>query len=366
MKDKDIGRRMFSRAECKEMLKKTDFRCAHCGKKLDEYTMTVEHIFPVSKGGDNSEFNTTALCEECNTDKSNFTYEVGRYYKYILPEYMVEYKKEFCSNRYYHLDRDTLLDTSQRIYEIHPIQNFEKVYAAHKRNKRAGRMLYDKLAVKLKLEKAYDADAVRIVDFLNKCKERYKSDIGAYTNDYIIRDHMRKGLVLTLKNMADEMFGVFIFVRTKYVPQIENYMQLMNFSENTGMVRSYIMTLAVTNAKAQECKGEIMTDFFISMVSKKNMPIFFNIFGFNKADTDYDYMRLPMEFCGVEGNIQFLSLKGIRRYLEDFFEDVIEYEIATKEDVEEIIESTLSSEYAFANGGFYKSNLEGVGALTKK
>ena len=73
-------RKKFSYAEKHSILEKTGYRCAHCGKSLDEHTLTIEHIFPVSKGGENNEFNLVALCEDCNFDKSNFTYISGKLY----------------------------------------------------------------------------------------------------------------------------------------------------------------------------------------------------------------------------------------------------------------------------------------------
>ena len=88
-------RKRFSRDEKVEILKKTGGVCAHCGVELDEREMTVEHIFPLHKGGDNDEFNLIALCHECNNAKSNFIYDIEYFYKYILDEYRVLYYKKF-------------------------------------------------------------------------------------------------------------------------------------------------------------------------------------------------------------------------------------------------------------------------------
>ena len=47
-------RKYFSIEEKRIFLNKTDCKCAHCGKTLNEETMTIDHIFPISKGGDNN------------------------------------------------------------------------------------------------------------------------------------------------------------------------------------------------------------------------------------------------------------------------------------------------------------------------
>ena len=86
-----ISRHSFSRNEKQKILEKTDCKCGHCGKVLDTDTMTVEHIFPVSKGGKDDEFNLVALCQRCNFNKGNWVYKVSEYYKYILDKYMPEY-----------------------------------------------------------------------------------------------------------------------------------------------------------------------------------------------------------------------------------------------------------------------------------
>lgn len=82
-----VERKHFSREEKTEILKITNRKCAHCGISLDEDTMTVEHVFPLNKGGDNSKYNIVALCPKCNNAKSNFIYDMS-YYVYIGREYI--------------------------------------------------------------------------------------------------------------------------------------------------------------------------------------------------------------------------------------------------------------------------------------
>lgn len=44
-------------------------RCAYCGRYFDE--LTLDHVFPVSKGGDHTRGNVVPACVECNSKKGN-------------------------------------------------------------------------------------------------------------------------------------------------------------------------------------------------------------------------------------------------------------------------------------------------------
>ena len=92
-------RKAFSKQEKQNILKKTANKCGHCGKELSVDTMTIEHIFPLYKGGNHDEFNLVALCEDCNNDKSNLVYEITDYYTYILDKYISQYIRKLTDLR---------------------------------------------------------------------------------------------------------------------------------------------------------------------------------------------------------------------------------------------------------------------------
>ena len=54
------------------------FRCQYCGEKKDVDELTLDHILPRSRGGDNSPLNVVTACLKCNNRKSNRTPEEAR------------------------------------------------------------------------------------------------------------------------------------------------------------------------------------------------------------------------------------------------------------------------------------------------
>lgn len=88
-KKSDI-RHTFSWDEKYELLNKTDYRCAHCGKKIGMINgCTVDHYIPLSKGGTNDKKNLVPLCVDCNRVKADSIYPPD-WYDYLKDEYMDE------------------------------------------------------------------------------------------------------------------------------------------------------------------------------------------------------------------------------------------------------------------------------------
>lgn len=56
----DRRERIFERDEC---------RCVYCGEHPPPEDLTVDHVEPRVKGGDNSEGNLVTACRTCNVDK---------------------------------------------------------------------------------------------------------------------------------------------------------------------------------------------------------------------------------------------------------------------------------------------------------
>lgn len=51
------------------LLKKQNYRCAHCGEKRQKTALTIDHIVSIFDGGTNDIENLQLLCRECHDKK---------------------------------------------------------------------------------------------------------------------------------------------------------------------------------------------------------------------------------------------------------------------------------------------------------
>jgi len=52
-----------------EIFKRDGFTCQYCGERPPDVVLEIDHIMPVSKGGDNDKMNLVAACYACNRGK---------------------------------------------------------------------------------------------------------------------------------------------------------------------------------------------------------------------------------------------------------------------------------------------------------
>lgn len=52
-----------------KILKRDNFMCVVCGRRPPDVDLCIDHIKPVSKGGNNAESNLRTLCTDCNLGK---------------------------------------------------------------------------------------------------------------------------------------------------------------------------------------------------------------------------------------------------------------------------------------------------------
>ena len=71
MAKKKTERKPIPKAIRFEVLKRDSFRCQYCGRSADDpdVKLEIDHIVPVSKGGDNSIMNLITSCRDCNRGK---------------------------------------------------------------------------------------------------------------------------------------------------------------------------------------------------------------------------------------------------------------------------------------------------------
>ena len=54
-----------------EVFKRDKFTCQYCGAQAPEVILEIDHIMPVSKGGNNGIMNLITSCRNCNRGKTN-------------------------------------------------------------------------------------------------------------------------------------------------------------------------------------------------------------------------------------------------------------------------------------------------------
>lgn len=54
-----------------KVFERDGFKCHYCKKQLTRFSATLDHIQPVSKGGDNSFNNLVTACLHCNSERGN-------------------------------------------------------------------------------------------------------------------------------------------------------------------------------------------------------------------------------------------------------------------------------------------------------
>ena len=53
-----------------EVFKRDNFKCQYCGMSAPDVVLNVDHIDPVSNGGENNILNLITSCRDCNSGKS--------------------------------------------------------------------------------------------------------------------------------------------------------------------------------------------------------------------------------------------------------------------------------------------------------
>jgi len=70
-------RKAISKKSRFEVFKRDSFKCQYCGQSSPDVILHVDHIKPVSKGGDNSIINLITACQGCNSGKTNIELDDG-------------------------------------------------------------------------------------------------------------------------------------------------------------------------------------------------------------------------------------------------------------------------------------------------
>ena len=344
-KTQKTERKAFSKEEKQNILNKTNCLCGHCGKQLTLDTMTIEHIFPLHKGGNHDEFNLVALCEECNNEKSNLVYEITDYYTYIDIEYLPQYMRKLTDLKLQNKQSSRLLDVDIKAYDLIPIQYKMTAYNMIKRGTKRKKVMdfLDRVTIKLKLEKAYEADAEEIYNLIEQLRKKSDDDILLYDSEYDVLNAIKVDEVYVLRS-KDKIQGAFIFKRIQQDKNRIELLQLNTIEENSCLKQKYITTLAIVAPYAVDLYNDIMCTFSYSLIKECAIPMFFNKDGkrFNREAQSY-VVEIPYTLEGNDGILSFMTLRGLKNQLKSNWVDYIKKGMLTDEDVDDWIEETFDS-----------------------
>ena len=319
-------RRFFNPSEKEKILEKSDFKCAHCGKQLTVETMTVEHVFPIGRGGDHNEFNIVALCNHCNETKSNLLYNICDYYKYIKREYVQDYidyldvKMKASVNRY-----KKVMPEDTRLYRMVNTAVLPMVFSRHRNNMKKGMDILSKTAIMLKYELAYEAEAEEIYKFLVKQKEKQGIDIRMYDDPFKIREIINYGQVYTLR-MPDKtikgVVGLYNIARHKN----EMPVQLDSFAFGAEKDLIFVLSLLVVDDSFNNGDKTLAHNVLLDLINCDVMPVAFTLdsesskllIGTHKT------VNIPFKFNGYDGFIQTVTPAGFREmngYVNDYLDN---------------------------------------------
>ena len=103
-----------------EIFKRDDFKCQYCGSTPPSVVLEIDHIAPVSKGGDNDIDNLITSCFDCNRGKTNVLLT-------NIPE-TIAFKSEILSEKICQIKAYEKLIKSRKKIEENQINELESIF----------------------------------------------------------------------------------------------------------------------------------------------------------------------------------------------------------------------------------------------
>lgn len=339
-------RRKYTREERQSILEKTGCRCGHCGVPLETWSMSVDHVFPLHKGGEDEEFNLLPLCYDCNFKKANLVISLADYYKYILPEYMNDYL-EYNIKAYSKYKENSIIPFDAHIFEMVPTKYQEMIGGMIRRGTKKKKVLdtISKLTMQITIEPAREYDSQDIMDLITRVRNKnYNNfDTSLYDNIYAVRNDILDGNCYVLRYNKN-VCGAVMF---KKVAEDEiNLPQLRVIEMNTSLKKRYMLSMVCLSNNCYEIFPDLMDYVFHRMISNDTIPLYFNTLSkFYKIESDI--IKIPYKVDKVDGMVEFLHLKAIRERIKEkmfgaYFNN--ESDIISEEEMDYFVEKLLSNE----------------------
>jgi hypothetical protein len=335
-----MRRREFTTAERQKILDYSNGVCACCKKKLTLESMTIDHLFPLHKGGDNSEINLVALCGTCNNNKSNALYDSLDLMRYVPVDRRADYIE-------YHIkmlaeNREKLGLMQCDIKEFHFIPDSVK-YVVYQNMKRHGkkkdlaRILKSGEAV-LTLSRAYTGEAEEIYQFI---KDRIHTNSQMYDNEFKVLGAIKNDCVFVLRN-KNTLCGVFILKRLNEYNKIP-LVQLNTIEMNSRLRQKYLFTMAYASSFVDELVFSKIMSYFMEQLERTGaIPIYFGEINDCFTGTEQkDLIRIPYEIDNIQGDIGFMQLNNHKQMYKRSMHYAVEHGALTEDELDDYAEAIL-------------------------
>ncbi len=318
-----MSERLFYTYKDKEkLLKITNGKCAHCGKKLTPQECTIEHMYPISRGGTAHPLNIVPLCVACNKSKTDSIYD-DTYYEYLDKRYSDAFN--MALQLFFYFNTNSIYEWKDCVYLriLSPIG--EKLYSQIRKRSGKRTSIKELPHINLKLEKAYyrEQDEQAILNYV-RCmapKGFFDSEVCAYYNNiYHIREAIDKGVIYLLRNSSEEVIGLFILEPVENFP-INDIPQCELIENASRFKRQYVMTLASIKRGYDRAYEYVMGNFCTYQLLIGSLPMFFNIQTYVNACEEGDplgqFAAFPHKWNDIDGYFEFYTLDTIRKILDE-------------------------------------------------
>ncbi len=294
-----------------KILGKTNNRCAHCGRQLNEETMTVEHIFPRHKGGRDDEYNLVALCITCNQEKSNFVHDMY-YYPHISIEYKDkywEYHDKIIEEKY----GDRILMHETATFGYLPYKSEELLYKMLKvkPNARIRSDVLRKMTASVEVRTAYPGDAEDIMAVIknNINSSMCYTNAACYENDVSLLNDIKAKQVYAIYSKG-RICGAYCL---KKISEFMEMPQMVNAAEELGLELAYVVSGTFIEKPQSTVIPNIVEYFHYRLISMGILPVYFDTRG--EQPHDKTEIVVPYQKDGCNGNLTFTTATGIREQL---------------------------------------------------